>query len=96
VQEALSNVHKHAQASEAKALIDIESDSLLLKISDNGKGFDTGTLKKTKKTLEGGFGIEGIKERVELVRGKVTIRSNIGKGTDITIFVPLGTEESPG
>ncbi|MDD4188728.1 MAG: GAF domain-containing sensor histidine kinase [Eubacteriales bacterium] len=92
VQEALSNVHKHAEASGASVLIDIKDDSLKLEISDNGKGFDTGLLSKTRKTVEGGFGIEGIKERVELVRGRVAITSDAGKGTSLSITVPLGAE----
>ncbi|MDD4494061.1 MAG: GAF domain-containing sensor histidine kinase [Eubacteriales bacterium] len=89
VQEGLSNIFKHANTEKAEVIIEILEDALHLEITDNGKGFDIRSLKSRMKTLEGGFGLEGIKERVELVNGKVTISSNPGKGTKIKIFVPL-------
>ena len=56
-------------------------------IKDDGKGFDTGNIR------EGAFGIVGMKERIDLLKGSIDINSSIGKGTVIMIKVPLLTEE---
>ena len=82
MQEALQNAIKHAEASVIQVKLEIGTSYLTLIIKDNGKGFDT-ELKK-----EQSFGLMGMKERVENLQGKLTIRSEIGKGTVITIQVP--------
>ncbi|GEM_PF-559797 len=89
VQEALSNISKHSGAKSVKIDLNVGSKGILLIISDDGKGFDTSELKRNKvHHLEGGFGIEGIKERIELIRGKLSIKSSPGKGTSISISIP--------
>lgn len=90
VQEALSNVKKHAEAENIKIELSISNAKIDLKVSDDGKGFLVEELKTRKfDRLKGGFGIEGIRERVELVRGDVSIQSTPGQGTTLYINIPL-------
>ncbi len=90
VQESLTNVHKHAKAQSANVSINIENSKLLLIVSDDGVGFDTAKiLSNGNKSEKGGFGLEGIKERVALLSGELSINSEKGKGTKIFIKIPL-------
>jgi len=90
VQEGLSNIAKHAQAHKVEVDLQIKGQMLHLRISDDGKGFDPSQIKQKKPQLEGGFGLQGIEERVELVKGTMDIQSTPGKGTTIKISIPLG------
>lgn len=90
VQEALSNVFKHAGTVKAEVDLYITEKDIFLKIIDEGKGFDVSSLKtKKQNVLQGGFGLEGIRERVELMRGSLSVESTPGKGTVIEIAMPL-------
>ncbi|WP_085991338.1 sensor histidine kinase [Oceanobacillus senegalensis] len=82
MQEALQNAIKHAEASSIQVKLEIGENQLTLIVKDNGKGFDPGI--KSDKS----FGLIGMKERVEILDGKLTIQSVIGKGTTISIQVP--------
>lgn len=94
VQELFSNIHKHAEAKHIEVNLHIGSKSIMLKIIDDGKGFDIRILQKNLRRLEGGFGIEGIRERVELIKGNIDIESAVGKGTTVTVEIPLmGSED---
>ena len=81
VQESVQNAIKHAQASEIHVKIDMQQDSVFLIVKDNGKGFDV------REKKEGSFGIMGMRERVEIIDGKITIDSKIGEGTIVMIQV---------
>jgi two-component system, NarL family, sensor histidine kinase DegS len=83
VQESVQNALKHAEATEIQVRTEMNNNQLLVMVKDNGKGFDT-TVKK-----ENAFGLIGMKERVELLQGTLTIRSKIGFGTTIFIRIPL-------
>ncbi|MBD1381381.1 sensor histidine kinase [Bacillus sp. IB182487] len=85
-QEAVTNALKHAEASEISIKVEINRSYVILMIKDNGKGFD---IKTVKGKTENSFGLIGMKERVELLEGKITIDSKIGLGTFIMIQVPL-------
>lgn len=90
VQEALSNVKKHAEAGNISIKLGITNARITLDIADDGKGFDVEELKTRKfDRLKGGFGVEGIRERLELIRGGLTIQSAPGKGTALHIEIPL-------
>ena len=85
-QEALTNVMRHADATAVECILLKEKDQLILTISDNGKGFEKDQTAKTKS-----FGLVGIKERVEMLKGKCHITSEPGVGTTLTVIIPLHT-----
>ncbi|ASV68250.1 sensor histidine kinase [Cytobacillus sp. FSL W7-1323] len=82
IQEAVQNAMKHADAEEIIVKTEINNERIAVVIRDNGKGFDI-----NKKKAQS-FGIIGMRERVELLEGQLSIDSNIGKGTIIIIQVP--------
>jgi signal transduction histidine kinase len=81
VQEALTNVVRHADATEATVTISARDGSILAEVTDNGRGFDVGTAR--------GLGLAGARERTGLVGGRLDVHSRPGRGTTITIEVPL-------
>ena len=83
-QECLNNVAKHSGAKKVTVTITGNEDAILLSITDNGVGFDPGLLAD-----QSGLGIVGIRERVRLVNGIVSITSQPGHGTQIECRVPL-------
>ena len=82
VKETLNNVERHSQATEVEFRITCADDQLLIIISDNGTGFDTG-----KK--QGGHGLRNLPLRLSQLGGRYTIESAIGKGTIVTISLRL-------
>nr|WGD57724.1 two-component sensor histidine kinase DegS [Bacillus subtilis] len=83
-QEAVSNALKHSESEEITVKVEITKDFVILMIKDNGKGFD---LKEAKEKKNKSFGLLGMKERVDLLEGTMTIDSKIGLGTFIMIKV---------
>jgi len=86
-QEALNNVARHAQASRAEVTIQKLDGQVCMKIKDNGQGFPAGRGLQAKKSKR--LGLLGMKERLEMVNGNLTIESSPGKGTTIQAQVPL-------
>ncbi len=86
-QESLTNITKHAQASEVAIAICRRNGSVRMEISDNGKGFamEPQMAAKRKKRL----GLLGMQERVRLVNGRLGLRSQPGKGTVVSVLIPL-------
>jgi signal transduction histidine kinase len=82
IQECLTNVMKHAQATEARVELKHDGQNLELNVSDNGIGLQ-------KSSGGGGFGIRGMQERVESLHGTVTINSEPEKGTKLQVKIPL-------
>jgi signal transduction histidine kinase len=83
-QESLTNVARHAGATAVSTAIHQEDHRLVLTIADNGKGFDTGAI-GNKRTL----GLLGMRERAMMIGGHYDISSEPGKGTTVSITVPL-------
>ena len=81
-QESLTNIARHAKAHQVTASLRVNEGLLKLEITDDGKGFDT-TLKR--KTL----GLLGMKERAIMIGGQLELRSTPGRGTTVTITVPV-------
>src|SRR6266850_1519799 len=81
-QEVLTNVLRHAQAGEFKALLVFDSREIRLDLRDNGCGFDP-------QRRHEGFGLQGMRERAEGMGGQLTIQSAAGKGTAISIVLPV-------
>ncbi|MEF2244024.1 MULTISPECIES: sensor histidine kinase [unclassified Paenibacillus] len=93
VQEAFSNVLKHASATFVVLEITFKPGLITLMIQDNGVGFSINKLDKISASSQNShFGIIGMRERVELVNGKLNIDSIRGEGTTITIDIPTTTD----
>nr|WP_252187534.1 sensor histidine kinase [Anaeromonas gelatinilytica] len=88
VQESLNNIKKHAEATQASILIQVNEARLKLIIKDDGKGFEMDTLKKYNDDIDCGFGLMGMEERAKLLGGIFGIKSSIGKGTKIVLILP--------
>ena len=84
VQEALSNIRKHAQASEVLIDFSHQSDGIKLKIQDNGVGFDT-QINKEKQGHHIGLSI--MQERIAQIQGQISLESAPGKGTRILVSI---------
>ena len=89
VQESLTNVAKHARATRIEIRFGLEGDQVLGSIRDDGVGFDLNEVLARKGTR--GLGLLGIRERIESVGGTLAIRSQPGKGTELVIQIPRGT-----
>jgi signal transduction histidine kinase len=87
VQEALNNVFRHAQASEAWVEVRFESDQLVLSVRDDGVGFEAPDLPDTL-AHRGHFGLMGIQERALLYGGQLAIRSAPRQGTAVVVRLP--------
>lgn len=87
IQEALSNVVKHAQATASKVEISIVSNTVLVAIMDNGKGFDSDTAAISKS-----LGMRTMQERISAIGGTISIEKNEPKGTRIIIKVPFSNK----
>ena len=82
VQEALSNIARHSNATQVDIEVVYSTDKVASSIHDNGSGFDPGSVKK-------GFGMQSMQERVERLGGSVLIESKQGAGTTISINLPI-------
>ena len=78
-QEALTNVAKHANATRVDIRLNYDDDRVRLTIKDNGVG---------ESSSEGGFGLLGVRERVQLLNGYVRVRAEAGKGFTLEVEVP--------
>lgn len=87
VQECMNNLVKHSQATAASVVVRHTADEVLLTIRDNGKGFAPAAAGDGSEPE--GFGLMGISERAQTLGGKLTIHSEPGQGTMITIRIPL-------
>jgi two-component system sensor histidine kinase DegS len=87
VQESLTNVRKHANAKEVIIKIEFLPRKINVVIRDNGFGFDIENISSQMKGT--GFGLIGMRERIQLLRGKMDIKSVKGLGTEISITVPV-------
>jgi len=81
VQECLTNVTRHAHASQVAISVDCSAHALLLSVTDDGKGFAPG-----KST---GFGLAGMRERVEALGGKFELHAAPGKGVSVQVYLPV-------
>ena len=83
IQEALTNCSKHADASRVTVTVSHERDRVSATVQDNGKGFDKLRLQTR------GLGLVGMSERVRALRGIINVSSEPGRGTLISLEVPL-------
>ena len=86
LQELLNNILKHSKA--IKAWIEIKRSKQLIdiRVKDDGIGFDYEIIKNENQ----GFGLSGVKERIEILQGKLELKSSINGGASVTIEIPIG------
>jgi signal transduction histidine kinase len=84
VQESLTNIVRHAQASQIKLSLRQRGDRLLIQIGDNGVGMTADAMQQPRS-----FGIAGMRERVLLLDGSIEINSRPGRGTQLKVSIPL-------
>ena len=88
IQEALNNTKRHAEANQVTIRLVASSPDIVIRIKDNGKGFDVNDRRK-KALKEKRMGLQSMVERVRLLQGKINIQSRPNKGTYILIEIPL-------
>lgn len=84
-QEALSNVARHARATDVRVTLAASARSIDLTVSDNGQGYDTGDVRR-------GMGSENMRERMRAIGGSLQTTSRPGEGTTVTAWIPLLVE----
>ncbi|SIS42936.1 sensor histidine kinase [Salimicrobium flavidum] len=87
VQEAVQNAVKHAEADRIDVKVELTWQTIMIIVKDDGKGFDMEGKRK------GSFGLIGMHERVDMLSGDLDIDSGIGKGTSVTIKLPISEEK---
>jgi signal transduction histidine kinase len=88
IQESFTNISKYAEATDVSLELFRKGNNVYVRVKDNGKGFDINNANKSKQPGRG-FGLLNMKERAELVGGKIEILSNIGQGTEILLEINL-------
>jgi PAS domain S-box-containing protein len=88
VQEALTNVALHAGVDEATVSLRSDQDQLIVEIYDRGTGFDPDTVLAAGV----GSGLAGMRERAVLLGGQLTVESAPGRGTRVTVYLPMAEE----
>jgi two-component system sensor histidine kinase UhpB len=87
-QEAMNNIVRHAQASTATIVLQLNSQQVQLRVEDNGRGFDQERVSQDAVHANQ-LGLVGVRERAQLLGGKVTIESVPGKGSHLLAVIPL-------
>lgn len=90
VQESVNNILKHSAATKAKVFVRRTLDKIELSVQDNGKGF---AIDENNIHGKSGFGLFGIEERVRILDGKFSIKSEKGKGTKILVEIKVNSAE---
>lgn len=93
VQEALANLVRHAQASRVRMVLEPEGAGAVLKIQDNGVGFDVARLLSAPASVASGIGLRSIREQAAALGGKLDIVSSPG-GTRLELVVPFVPPQS--
>ncbi len=86
VQESLNNVGKHANATSIAVTLSVSEEYITLKISDDGQGFNSDQAAQGDK--RGGLGIVSMRDRAEMLKGRLDVESTLNTGTSITVTIP--------
>jgi two-component system NarL family sensor kinase len=102
-QEALQNVAKHARATTVQLRMTVHADRVVLEVSDDGQGIagsarqvPGGPAIPAASTVPTGFGLSGMRERAELLGGKLVITSAPARGTTVRLVLPLSPAQAAG
>ena len=87
-QEALANIRRHAEASKVVIRLESGAGRIRMIITDNGKGFEV-PVQISDFSSTGKLGLIGMQERAHLLRGTLSIQSELGKGTAVIVEIPL-------
>lgn len=90
VQEALTNVRKHAAASQVSVDLSVEFQQAVIRVTDDGRGFNLSSLLRPDYAR---YGLRTMRERVQAIGGKFRIESAVGRGTSIIVRVPLNSQD---
>ncbi|MDF2721730.1 MAG: histidine kinase [Paenibacillus sp.] len=93
IQEALTNVLKHAKASRVDVEMTYQRQMVKVGIRDNGVGFSVERLEASLSRGSSHFGIMGMRERVELLGGRMDIESEPDRGAKLTMIIPISMEQ---
>lgn len=85
-QELVNNALKHAQANEISLILKEQNSTLIFEFNDDGKGFD---VEKVRKDVKKGLGLKNIESRLSIVNGTFILKSELGKGTQSYIEIPI-------
>ncbi|MGB7340801.1 MAG: GAF domain-containing sensor histidine kinase [Phototrophicaceae bacterium] len=94
IEEAANNTRKYAQADIIQVQGLIQDNQVVIRVRDNGKGFDTNAVGANYES-RGSFGMVNMRERAELIDGTFDLQSVIGKGTIVTVRVPVKDRAAP-
>ena len=83
LREVLTNARRHSGARNIDVRLRVERETLVVEVTDDGRGFDP-------EVAQGGVGLVGMRERIEELGGMIEISSRPGKGTQVTVRVPVG------
>ena len=89
IQEIINNVAKHSEADKFSIFAETKDETLTINISDNGKGFNAGS-----PCSSSGHGLSNIKERIDLIKGSLTLDSTEGNGTQFKITIPVNKPQN--
>lgn len=90
-QEAVSNIGKHAQAAKAVVRLIKHGRSVVLTVADDGRGFEVPPVRSTAERADSNavrYGLAGMSDRVQLLRGQLSVTSRPGEGTTVEVVVP--------
>jgi len=91
VQEAITNTARHARAENVMVAVEFGDGTLMIEVEDDGVGFDPEALARSADSAQG-LGLSGMRERVSLLGGTLSLWSEPGSGTRILVEVPLPQE----
>lgn len=93
VQEALTNVVKHAQAATANVVVEQQGATLIVRVDDDGRGFEVSSAFHAGAANDG-FGLRGLRDRVELFGGRIEVNSQRGAGSQLRLVLPMAGKDS--
>ena len=95
-QEALSNVRKHSGATRVVVSLEFEDEFITLGVTDDGVGMEDGALSNGATSVNGGFGVRSMRERVERIGGHFRVESSACMGTKVVVEAPVHNGHTGG
>ena len=93
IQECLSYIRKHAHAQNVSVTVEFAANAVIVCIRDDGKGFDMDRMNQAQMNAGGGFGLFGMRERIDMLNGSMEFDTAPGKGTMVRVMLPYEAKE---